>query len=230
MWFLIGSRAIKEIREDFYRDINNSDLDLYCSQEDFIKFMNENHSVEKCFPLKKNKYRIKIKNKPIIELKLYDKDSVYEWLSQKEQALLISEKTYDLHGIQVKIPNLNCLKNIKKSHLYWPISWLKNVNDYTWLKNNTKKDNHKERVFYHKIKNEMKNLHGHVTNGKLNHFNENIIKDLKNEVLLNSDNDKKIVFIIHEKLSIKNKIKVINNWEEYKDIFFPNQSFKYRRP
>jgi vacuolar-type H+-ATPase catalytic subunit A/Vma1 len=230
MWFIIGSRAIKEIKEDFYRDTNDSDLDLYCSQEDFIKFMNENHSVEQCFPLKKNKYRIKITNQPIIELKIYDKNSTYEWLSQSDQKDLLSEHFYMLDNIKIHIPNLNCLKNIKKSHLYWPISWLKSIEDYNWLKNNTNKDTLKELIFAKKIKSEMKKLHGYISHGKLNDLNSINVEELKNEVLLKENEEKKVIFIIHEKLSLKQKLKVINNWDNYKNLFFEKYSLKNRRP
>jgi len=228
MWFLIGSRAIKEIKDDFYRDINNSDLDLYCSKEDFEHFINTSNNIEKCFPLKRNKYRIKIKEQPIIELKIYDENSVYDWLSKQEQQELLSNKHYNFNGIQVKIPNLNCLKNIKKSHLYWPISWLKNVNDYSWLKKHTLEDTKLELIFAKKIRNEMKKLHGKVSNGKIKELNDEIIKNLKNEVLLKENDDKKVIFIIHEKLSMKNKLKIINNWEKYREFFFPKKSLKYR--
>lgn len=212
MWFLIGSRAIQTIREDFYRDITQSDLDLYCSKEDFNQWMTECSTLEKCFPLKKNKYRIKIKNSPVIELKIYDEGSIYHWLSMKEQQSLFSDKKYHLNHLSLNILNLNCLKIIKESHLYWPIHWLKNVEDFTWLKEKTKDSlfTDKELEFLKLIKKEMKNLHGNIPSGKLSDLS--LIK----EQIKKEQNQENIVKFIHNDISLKNKLRIIQNWNDIK--------------
>lgn len=217
MWFLIGSRAIQEITQDFYRDLSKSDLDLYCSQDDFNQLITQCKTLEKCFPLKKNKYRIKIKNYPVIELKIYNEQSVYDWLSKKEQKELLSESIYQLDKFSVNIPNLNCLKLIKQSHLYWPIHWLKNIEDFTWLKEKTKNSiiTEKEKKFFIMIKNEMKELHGKIPTGKLTDLTSLSEENITQE-LLNEKYEKKIVYFIHEKLSLRNKIKIIQSWNDFK--------------
>lgn len=216
MWLLIGSRAIQEITQDFYRDLSKSDLDLYCSQDDFNQLIVQCKTLEKCFPLKKNKYRIKIKNYPVIELKIYNEQSVYNWISKKEQKELLSENIYQLDKFSVNIPNLNCLKLIKQSHLYWPIHWLKNIEDFTWLKEKTKNSilTEKEKKFFIMIKNEMKELHGKIPAGKLTDLTSLSEKNITQE-LLNEKYEKKIVYFIHEKLSLRNKIKIIQNWNDF---------------
>lgn len=229
MWFLIGSRAIQEITQDFYRDLSKSDLDLYCSQNDFHQLVNQCQTLEKCFPLKKNKYRIKIKNYPIIELKIYNEGSVYDWLSKKEQKDLLSENTYQLDKFSVNIPNLNCLKLIKQSHLYWPIHWLKNIEDFTWLKEKTNNSilSKKEKAFFRMLKGEMKKLHGRIPAGKITNLNL-VTEENINQELLNEKYEKKIVYFIHEKLSLKNKLKIIKNWNDFKYLLKNESNIKVK--
>ena len=63
MFFLIGSNAVKTILNDFHRDITKSDLDIFCSKADFNYLLtSQKESLLRCYPLKKNKYRIKIKD------------------------------------------------------------------------------------------------------------------------------------------------------------------------
>lgn len=222
MWFLIGSQAIKTLKEEFYRDIKNSDLDIYCSKEDFTIFLNENKSIEKCFPLKHNKYRLKIKNYPIIELKIYDTNSVYYWLSLDEQKELIDKKTYKLDNIQLCIPNIQCLTAIKESHLYWPIHWLKNIEDFYWLKEHSLNKNEKERLFFYKIKKEMKKTHGVIPYGKFKQVNMNEWKKEIKKIKTYDTYEKNMIFFIHFKLSLKNKLKIINNKILYQKIKIQN--------
>lgn len=220
MWFLIGSQAIKKIKEDFYRDISFSDIDLYCSETDFKELLEGKNNIEKCFPLKKNKYRLKITNYPIIELKIYTEGSVYHWLAKKEQKDIITDKIYYLNNIQINIPNIQCLKAIKESHIYWPIHWLKNIEDLTWLKEHSCPYNKKEKEFKRKIKNEMKKLHGNIPYGKVTEKNN--WKELIQSIDKSENYEENMIFFIHYKLSLKNKINVIKKWEQYKSILTNN--------
>lgn len=225
MWFLIGSQAIKILNKDFYRDTLDSDLDLYCSENDFKIFLNniKNNNIEKCFPLKKNKYRLKIIGYPIIELKIYDQQSVYHWLSLNGQDTLLSSHKYDFNGIEVSIPSLQCLQAIKQSHIYWPIHWLKNIEDLNWLKCNSQVFNNKEKEFQRKIKKEMQFIHGKIPYGKITEINyKNWISNIE-KITTYDSYEKNMVFFIHYKLSLKNKLKVINDWNEIKNLIKPIQ-------
>lgn len=221
MWFLIGSRAIENITTDFYRDLEKSDMDLYCTKEDFQEFLKTTTLLEKCFPLKKDKYRLKIKGYPIIELKIYNNDSVYAWLAEKSQQELLSNKKYDLDCVSVSIPNLQCLSAIKQSHLYWPINWVKNVEDFHWLKEKTQQlpFTTKQLEFKRKIKTEMKKLHGKIPYGKLKQLPGNYHEMIQQCSPL--EYDKKVIYFVHEKLSLKQKLKVINNFNQYSFLFIP---------
>lgn len=229
MWFLIGSRAIREITDDFYRDVTNSDLDLYCSKEDFIQLINECKTIEKCFPLRKNKYRLKVKNYPEIELKIYDEKSVYFWLSQNEQKELLSDKKYKLENFTVHIPTLNCLKYIKQSHLYWPIHWIKNIEDFTWLKEKTKntQPNKKEVHFFIRMKKEMKMIHGKIPSGHITKI-EQLNEEYVSQELINQNYEKKLIYCIHEKLSLKNKIKIIHYWNNFRYLLKQKHEIKIK--
>lgn len=222
MWFLIGSQAVKTLRKEFYRNIENSDLDIYCSREDFLNFLTGNKNIEKCFPLKHNKYRLKVKNYPIIELKVYDTNSVYHWLSLEQQKELIESKKYTLDNIELNIPNIQCLTAIKESHLYWPIHWLKNIEDFHWLKEHSLKRNEKENIFAHKIKKEMKNLHGSIPYGKFNQLNINEWREEIKNIKTYDTYEKNMFFFIHFKLSLKNKLKVIKSNFLYQQLKFQN--------
>lgn len=219
MWFLIGSRAIQTITDDFYRNLDKSDVDLYCTKEDFEFFIAKSTLMEKCFPLKKDKYRLKVKGYPTIEVKIYNNDSVYAWLAQKEQKSLLSDKTYCLETINVAIPNLQCLKSIKQSHLYWPINWVQNVEDFHWLKEKTVNLplTVKNVQFARKIKNEMKKLHGKIRYGEFKKIPTNYHEII--EQCRPLEYDKKIIYFIHEKLSLKQKLKIINNFDQYYFLF-----------
>lgn len=222
MWFLIGSRAIQTLTNEFYRDIKDSDVDLYCTKEDFENFIKESTLLEKCFPLKTNKYRLKVKGYPTIEVKIYNNDSVYAWLAQKSQEELLSEKKYIFDTINVSIPTLQCLKHIKQSHLYWPINWIKNIEDFHWLKEKTYNLplTHKDLEFKHKVKKEMKKLHGKIPYGRLNNIPD-IYQDIINQCSP-QEYDKKVIYFIHEKLSLKQKINIINNWNNFNFLLIQN--------
>lgn len=218
MWFLIGSQAITILSKDFYRDTSQSDLDLYCSENDFKDFLNNSNNIEKCFPLKKNKYRLKITGYPVIELKVYSTNSVYHWLSLNEQNSLLSTYKYDFNGIEVNLPNLQCLQAIKQSHIYWPIHWLKNIEDLTWLKSNSHIFNCKEKEFQRKIRKEMKSIHGKIPYGKITGIDyQNWISNIE-KITTYDSYEKNMVFFIHYQLSLKNKLKVVNNWNNIKNL------------
>ena len=157
---------------------------------------------------------------PIIELKVYDNNSIYHWLSLNQS--LLSKEKYLLNNVELHIPNINCLTLIKKSHLYWPIHWLKNIEDYNWLKKHNTSLNDKEIEFFKKLKNEMKLVHGKIPSGIIN---DNNIINWKNELdklntkFNDNESNTKLIYFIHKKLSIKNKLKVINNWDFYINLF-----------
>lgn len=223
MWFLIGSQAIHTINENFYRDISHSDIDLYCSESDFKQLLSTSKNIEKCFPLKKNKYRLKITNYPIIEVKIYSEKSVYHWLSLNEQKDLLSTKKYMLDNLEMHIPNLQCLTAIKESHIYWPIHWLKNIEDLEWLRFNARPYNQKEIEFKRRIKNEMKQLHGKIPfKQSQEHDNEANWTVIIENMTIEDSYDKNMVLFIHTQLSLRQKIKVIKKWTDYQSLLQKN--------
>jgi arsenate reductase-like glutaredoxin family protein len=141
MWFIIGSRAANAVFPNFYRSIENSDWDLYTTNEEFIQWLNTKPiGLKSCFRTKGNKYRLFFDNTNTMEVGIYDTNALY----------LFVEKHPEIHSpIVVTVPNIGavtalssvCLTLLKKSHLHWNIHWDKNYADFSWLKGHCNIDN-----------------------------------------------------------------------------------------
>jgi hypothetical protein len=217
MWIAIGSRAAKKSFGHFYREVSNSDLDIYTTKKEFTEWFNNNpKNLEKCFPLSSNKFRIKIKDTPIIELSLYDNSIIYEYLENNKE--LFNDEKLNVSGMEFYIPNKQCLYLLKKSHLNWPIHWIKNMNDYTWMENYISFISEKEKIFYGLCEIKMNEIHGEKPFGNMDYFNKSnqemyqLIKKINKPTF-----DEKLIKFTHKIVDKKTKEKIIKNYSFLKN-------------
>jgi len=122
---VIGSHALRINCPDFSRISTYPDLDLICSSADFERNVS------------KFKFWSTISSKKVLA---YVEDQKLEILIDDSHPLLSRKefkKSYSVQNIEfdnLYLPSLNDLFSLKKSHVHYPIHWLKTIFDYHFLK------------------------------------------------------------------------------------------------
>lgn len=161
MWFVIGSRAANQVFADFYRDIENSDWDVWTTKEEFYQwFSNKPQELKSCYPIRPGKFHLTFKDLRKMELGLYNEASLYSFVEVTPE-IWHEEKIVVPHiGSAVSL-NAKCLALLKKSHLSWNIHWEKNNNDFQWMQAHCDLNTlsiHEE-MFYQKAFEKMSEIH-----------------------------------------------------------------------
>lgn len=128
---IIGSRAIK-FWEPLRFTREPKDWDIVSSITEFEEFTSVfKNEIVSCYPGKTGKYRIRMKNGDQFEIEFSDStnsNGILEKICQDSSAMLYQ-------GIwKFKVPPLIVLYLIKRSHIYWPVHWQKNIRDLHFLR------------------------------------------------------------------------------------------------
>lgn len=235
---IIGSRALSSYFEieKFEQRLKKSDFDVIMSYEDFFNWCNQfKDDIVEMFPKSHNKYNVKImKNgKKIqyeIELGFENTSSLY-LLDNIEE---VTDNTLiDNFGIKWHCLSLPYLMLMKKSHLYFPVHFFKNINDYHFIKEHIGEVNENDimKTFFNLRKKEaVEKFKNRYSTPKLNMSNEDFFKisgKSKGRVFIHDDLHKIVQHFdkpIYEMLKHKNKSNLA--WCE-KDLFF-NLPFEYQ--
>ena len=135
---IIGSKALyTRFGSEFNERIQNSDFDVIMSYEDFNEWIeNFNDNIIDMIPKSHNKYNVKIlidnkKTQFEIELGLENTSSL---LLLENKEVVIDSVYIDPNGTTWNMLSLPYLMLMKKSHLYFPVHFEKNINDYHFIK------------------------------------------------------------------------------------------------
>lgn len=126
---IIGSKALAAHgiiipRPDNYQ----SDIDLIVDENELNLLINEVFS-SWSFLYKSSKVKGKDVNGIIYELDILPSYGSSQFLHSMD-----TDKTIKIADFDCKVPPLNVLYAIKKSHINYPVNWFKNINDYHYLK------------------------------------------------------------------------------------------------
>ena len=135
---IIGSKALyTRFGSEFNERIQKSDFDVIMSYEDFNHWMEKfNDNIISMIPRSHNKYNVKIlvnNKKTQFEIELgFENTSSLFLLENKD---IVTDSIYtDPNGTQWNMLSLPYLMLMKKSHLYFPVHFEKNINDYHFIK------------------------------------------------------------------------------------------------
>lgn len=125
---VIGSVAAKAWFPDFREP---ADIDIWIHRKKLGIFYDVNrHLITKFSPQRSaNKFSLIIDGKTV-ELGLYSDTSPFYLITLAQQ----HKKTIKLFGFDFIAASPKTLLTIKKSHLHFPIKWLKHIKDYSYIK------------------------------------------------------------------------------------------------
>jgi len=140
---LIGSRAAFINNNTLRAPTNNSDWDLISSEDEVIALLTQHFKYIQHFHEHAiyNKYNIVINYLQVeynLEIELIEPESSSYLIAQYCSDLYQESILFD--QIKVKVPPLELLYLIKKSHLHIDINWSKHIKDYHALKSQLKLD------------------------------------------------------------------------------------------
>ena len=135
---IIGSKALyTRFGSEFNERIQKSDFDVIMSYEDFNDWIEKfNDNIIDMVPRSHNKYNVKIlvnNKKTQFEIELgFENTSSLFLLENKD---IVTDSIYtDPNGTKWNMLSLPYLMLMKKSHLYFPVHFEKNINDYHFIK------------------------------------------------------------------------------------------------
>ena len=133
---LIGSRAYAYVYKDFTRTTGFTDYDVVMTKEKFKEwFKKHKHAIASCVPSSESKYKAVIEKdnqKVIYEIEVGNGEGEsQDFLLQHIDDVTLPYGTYtDFLGDEYRVLNGRFLGLTKKSHIYYPIHFEKNIVDY----------------------------------------------------------------------------------------------------
>jgi len=130
---LIGSRAAIARYGTFAREPNDWDIIASLDELNHWQSVNRNQ-IEYLHPNKDGtKYRCRTKSGDAIEFEIMDFRSSSRYLWDHIIRSGTGVKTVCAFNEYLRVPSIKILYLIKRSHIYWPVHWEKNITDLHWL-------------------------------------------------------------------------------------------------
>lgn len=130
---LVGSRAALARVGSFHREPNDWDIITTVNELSHWRANNLTY-IDYLYPNKDgSKYRCKMKSGDSIEFELMDFRPSAQYLWENIIRSGTNVKTISAFNEYLRIPSIAILYLIKRSHIYWPVHWEKNIADLHWL-------------------------------------------------------------------------------------------------
>jgi hypothetical protein len=139
--FLIGSRAADYwTNRKFYRPVKDWDIvGTFSEFNEFNRLLDG--KIASCYPSSDHKFQIRMKNGDRIEFEMMEPDTSNSLLDQvcSVKRRHFGKMYYDT-SVELRVVPHVVLYLIKRSHIYWPVHWKKNIQDLHWLKEQIKNE------------------------------------------------------------------------------------------
>jgi hypothetical protein len=171
---LLGSKALFTYTNNDQDRFNKSDFDLVMSTQEFENFISINKQyIISMFPISGYKFSLTLSDnlnnfKYEIEIS-YNQSTI--WLINNEY-LISKNKLTDTFGNSFNVPSLEILYLTKKSHIFYPIHYDKNIKDYSLLKSLVDENKLEEYKDYFELRHKEVKERFNKKNPNLNTTNE----------------------------------------------------------
>ena len=124
---LIGSRALRHWTADCREP---ADYDLLILSDQLASWEAENAAtISERLPARPGKYKYILVDGTQLECETEHEDSVLDFLILGDGV----DHRERVFGLDCNVATLDMLFALKKSHIYWPVNWFKNIADYGFL-------------------------------------------------------------------------------------------------